>query len=64
MQFSKELIEQLLDNNINPDDVVKLNSKYDKTLNKIITTITTKDNKKHTIYYETTWYASRKNKRW
>lgn len=62
-RISKEITEKLKDKNINPDDVTKITSKYDKKLNKFITTITTKDDKTYKLYFCPYIYITRKNKR-
>jgi hypothetical protein len=62
--ISNDLKKELINQNINPLDIIKIHSKYDKINNIIITEITLNDNTKCTIKNETAWYAARKNKRW
>ncbi len=62
--IGEEFKKQLINEGINPDDVSKFVSKYDKNIKKIVTTVTMEDNSKHTIMFEPEWYAARKNKKW
>lgn len=56
--------KQLLEEGVEPDDVASFVSNYNKKTNTIVTVVTMEDGTKKTIVAETTWYASRKNKKW
>ncbi|MEK6828548.1 MAG: hypothetical protein AABY15_00245 [Nanoarchaeota archaeon] len=62
--IGKEFEKQLLEEGINPGDVKKFTSKYNKKNGTIVTLITMEDDSKHTITNEVVWYAARKNKKW
>jgi hypothetical protein len=55
---------QLIEEGIEPNDVVSFVSNYNKKTNAIVTVVTMEDGTEKTIVAETAWYASRKNKKW
>lgn len=59
-----QLRKQISQAQINPDEVLSFNSKYDKTNNCIKTYLKMKDGTINTIFSQPAWYAARKNKRW
>lgn len=62
--ISEDFKNRLVEAGINPEDMTKFTSRYDKVNDVIITVVTTKDGEEHELISETPWYASRKNKRW
>lgn len=62
--ISDEFKERLIEEGINPDNVVKFTTENNKKTRKIITTITLIDGTEHKIIDNFIWYASRKNKQW
>tara|TARA_R110000796_G_scaffold248124_3_gene374575 strand:- start:550 stop:741 length:192 start_codon:yes stop_codon:yes gene_type:complete len=62
--IGEEFRQQLIDEELNPDEVLAFTSKYNKKTDTIITLVTMKNGTNRSIESKPVWYASRKNKKW
>lgn len=62
--LSSEFKKQLISEGIDPINILSFTSKYNKKDDVIITSIKMEDGTTHSIVSETSWYASRKDKKW